>query len=61
MKCKKCGKEIADGVQFCQYCGCPQETAKAHTGEAAEIRQAVQLAALSQGAAPGKNSRNGVG
>lgn len=43
MKCKKCGKEITDGVQFCQYCGCPQETAKAHTGEAAEMKKRYQL------------------
>lgn len=30
MKCEKCGKELQDGVQFCESCGYPVNTNKGH-------------------------------
>ena len=37
MKCPKCGKEIADGIKFCGYCGASLTDAPATTGTPASI------------------------
>lgn len=31
MHCKKCGKEIDDGVTFCKYCGCDIDNSNSKT------------------------------
>lgn len=46
MFCKKCGKELEDGMTFCPYCGAnqaddtaPQENAASENGSAGQYRQ----------------------
>ena len=53
MVCPKCGKEIADGLQFCIYCGTkiyPAETRKTPVQEIKEENVEKEAKVVSSGA-----------
>lgn len=41
MFCKNCGKEIRDGINFCNYCGAPQRVGSGNASQQAS-QQATQ-------------------